>query len=239
MAFQEVWVHGCGGVVDFSRLPLGWGSATYRDAGLVLQAQVEEIIPAYSIPSQGAGPASGTTTWGPAFPQVGQQTTRDVFVYYHVPTPTSLEAVARIRKVMVRFSTDYDPPGPDPEFQSAYGLAQYVKGWGGAVIGHVQVMDAERHIGTWIVNWSTQGILNFLTQSRSIHETPVNNGVGVILRLTFKNQEYEQKLLSPDSSHPLPRDPDWDGKPWLNEAAATQFRRAFITSVGCEFRLGV
>jgi hypothetical protein len=227
MASQEVWVHGNSGQLDDSA-DQGWGTATYDGAGLYLEASVQEKT---------------------AFSQV-KQTPRYLWVLFHIPTPTSVENPIKLRKVMLRFSTDCNPPGIYPQkslpyLQTYNGFAQYVMDPGGAIIDELHVLDAERQIGIWsspFLKWQSSDITDYVVKSKKFNQdVQVNWGVGVAVRLLFINQFFvEKRLLEQPGSDPntvanFPIDPHWDKKPWLNSAVATNTKHAWFTSVGCEF----
>jgi hypothetical protein len=227
MTSQEVWVHGNSGHLDVLG-DEGWGREIYDGVGLRLGAKVQERT------------QDGRTI----------QTDRQLWVHFHIPTPTGLENVVRLKKVKLRFSTDCNPAGmyPDPQqtppyFKTSKGFAKYRMGAGGAIIDLLHVFDAENHIGVWSnLGWQSAGIQDYVVESETFTpEQQVRWGVGVSVRLLFRNQYFVEKQLfnqpgaSPDQQAFFPTDPDWNKKPWLNRSVATDTKYAWLTGVGCEF----
>jgi hypothetical protein len=228
MISQEMWVHGSSGQLDVIG-DEGWGREIHDGTGLYLGAKVQEKM------------QYGSTI----------QTRRRLWVHFHIPTPTSVENVLRLKKVMLRFSTDSNPAGmyPDPQQPLPYlwtnkGFAKYRMNSGGAIIDLLHVNDAESQIGAWSdLGWQSPDITDYVAKSVTFDpEVQVHWGVGVSVRLLFTNQFFveKQQLLSEPGVDPnqqafFPIDPDWDGNPWLNRAAATDTKYAWLTSVGCEF----
>ena len=225
MAGQEMWVHGTSGQLNV--IDQGWGQETYDGTGLYLEGRVQVKT---------AGVVSQVRPY--------------LWVHFHIPTPTSAESFLRLRKVMLRFSTDCDPagmyPGPPRNYiQASQGFEQDRLDKGGVIIDLLHVNDGEIQIGEWEVGWQSSSIADYVVSSQTLDPpVQVRWGVGVSLRLLFKNQFFDEKRLldlgktpgqNPAEMTLFPIDPDWDGKPWLNTKRATNTKHAWLTSVGGEF----
>jgi len=219
MVTQEIiWVHGNSGQIQV--LDEDWGEVTPYGGGLFLKGKVRD--------------------------KFDPKTSRDPWVQFHIPTPRGIEDKLRLRLVKLRFSTDCNPADPNPPYDPS-NFVKLPTDFGGAMIQQLHVYDGETLVQAWdppSLGWQSQDLNHFTDQWVVLDPAiQIFRGVGVSIRLWFKNQFFVQKLICvpghpPDEFASYQVDPNWDGKPWPNDALATDTKRAKLSSIGCEFFRG-
>ncbi len=166
------------------------------------------------------------------------------WVLYRIPvTRDNIEAVPKLQRVWIRFGTDYDPPGEIDKtlYPPTGGAPHYREKWvtdnGGAIIMDLVVWDADQIVREFHdLNLQSPGTSVGRTEPKDITpEQPIHYGLGISVRVWFKNQFFVNKLCKPEGEGPWQPVADWDGKPWINKDKAEQVKAGFLMSVGAQF----
>ncbi|NIS72723.1 MAG: hypothetical protein GTO12_28430 [Proteobacteria bacterium] len=217
MATQEIWVHGTSGHIQEVKPKVvtpQWGTSTSEGWGLYLEGKVQN-----------------------------DSFENEPWVRFHIPmTSVSVEEkvhLPRLQKVMLRFRTDCNKADPNPPYRKTNrGFEKWVTDNGGAIITQLHIYDGDDRIGAWdTLDWQSADLKHSSVMSVTITpEREIRWGLGVSVRVWFKNQFFIDKRLTLNESAAWPPvDPKWDGKPWLNKEVATKTKHACLISVGCRF----
>ena len=213
MASQEIWVHGTSGHIQ--EVKPKWGIAIPGEWGLYLEGKVQN-----------------------------DSFENEPLVHFHIPmTSISVEGkdvhLPRLQKVMLRFRTDCNKADSNPLYRKTNrGYEKWVTDNGGAIITQLHIFDGDDRIGAWdTLGWQSPDLNHSSVMSVTLTpEREIRWGLGVSVRVWFKNQFFIDKRLTLNESDAWPPvDPEWDKEPWLNQEVATKTKHAWLISVGCRF----
>ncbi|TNF81132.1 MAG: hypothetical protein EP299_02255 [Acidobacteria bacterium] len=211
MSTQITWVHGnCGHLQEIDE----WGESTPSGWGLFLEGETQEA-----------------------------DNHNEPWVHFHLPlTSQAVEGAQqwpRLRKVMLQFTTDYEPPIPNPEWiQESDNYYKYPTDDGGAFITQLHIFDGHRRIfAENDLKWHSPSWDVYVVESLSLpKEIEIRHGLGVTLRIRFKDRWIIQKLAAdPVGDKNSAGKPVSNFKPQHPKFLGGSQKRCFLSSVGCEF----
>jgi len=217
MANQQIWVHGNSGQLQV--VGPNWGEASVFGHGFSLTGRVQD-------------PDNENEPW----------------LHFHIPMPSAAvensRFVPKLRKVMLVFATDYnsdEDTGYPEETENYYKRYKYVRDFGGAWINQIHLLDGSNLFFFQDTNlrWQSTGLANSIQRTLALpHSFDIHTGLGVSVRVRFKNQMRLQKIEGTfqgrygpaTNEHVVP-----GFRPEEEPANRSDTKSAIFHAIGCEF----
>jgi hypothetical protein len=207
----SLWVHGNSGQIEV--VTADWGTAEAKGWGFVLNGKAK-VTPV---------PQSNPLTVDTRIKEHGEP-----WIHFHLPMrgyylepnsrykPKAARLHPLLRKVMVRFSTDNEPPINETGGNDDNNV-------GGAILSSIHVWDANNHrFEQNDLPWQTSAADDFQEKEIILPDIEIAGGLDIVLRFRFK---YQLSTSDNDGNPSVPYVPSW----------SNPVKHAVIAAVGCVF----